>query len=147
MIASYHSRIRIMYFYEGFSWPWSYGSWIYSDVYNLCLSPLMLWVRIPLRARRTTLCDKVSQWLAAGRWFSPGTLVSSTNKTDLHDITEILLSTIKPSNKPIIFLWWWISLGFFILFLFLLLLLLVFVVVVDLFLYCGFHYVYITFNL
>jgi len=27
----------------------------------------------------------------AGRWFSPGTLVSSTNKTDRHDITEILL--------------------------------------------------------
>jgi hypothetical protein len=29
--------------------------------------------------------------LATGRWFSPGTLVSSTNKTDSHDITEILL--------------------------------------------------------
>jgi hypothetical protein len=26
-----------------------------------------------------------------GQWFSPGTPVSSTNKTDLHDITEILL--------------------------------------------------------
>ena len=38
-----------------------------------------------------TLCDKVFQWLAAGRWFSPGTPVSSTNKTDRHDITEILL--------------------------------------------------------
>ena len=25
------------------------------------------------------------------QWFSPGTLVSSTNKTDCHDITEILL--------------------------------------------------------
>ena len=39
----------------------------------------------------TTLCDKVCQWLATGRWFPPGTPVSSTNKTDLHDITEILL--------------------------------------------------------
>ena len=39
----------------------------------------------------TTLCDKVCQWLATGRWFSLGTLVSSTNKTDHHDITEILL--------------------------------------------------------
>jgi hypothetical protein len=29
--------------------------------------------------------------LAAGRWFSPGTPVSSTNKTDIYDITEILL--------------------------------------------------------
>ena len=33
----------------------------------------------------TTLCDKVCQW------FSPGTPVSSTSKTDRHDITEILL--------------------------------------------------------
>ena len=31
------------------------------------------------------------QWLVTGRWFSPGTPVSPTNKTDRHDITEILL--------------------------------------------------------
>ena len=36
----------------------------------------------------TTIRDKVCQWLVTGRWFSP---VSSTNKTDRHDITEILL--------------------------------------------------------
>ena len=39
----------------------------------------------------TALCDTVCQWLAVDLWFSPGTLVSSTNKTDCHDITEILL--------------------------------------------------------
>jgi hypothetical protein len=39
----------------------------------------------------TTLCDKVRQWLVTCRWFSPGNLVSSTNKTDRHDIAEILL--------------------------------------------------------
>jgi len=39
----------------------------------------------------TTLCNKVCQWLVTGRWFSPDTLVSSTNKTDHLDITEILL--------------------------------------------------------
>ena len=39
----------------------------------------------------TTLCDKVCQWLVTDQWFSPGTPVSSTNKTDHHDITEILL--------------------------------------------------------
>jgi len=39
----------------------------------------------------TTLCDKVCQWLATGRWFSHGTTVFSTNKTDRHNITEILL--------------------------------------------------------
>ena len=54
-------------------------------------------------ARCTTLCDKVCQWLATGRWFSPGPPVSATNKTDSHDITEILLkvalNTIKQTNK------------------------------------------------
>ena len=39
----------------------------------------------------TTLCDKVCQWLKTGRWFSPGTPVSSANKTDHQHITEILL--------------------------------------------------------
>jgi hypothetical protein len=85
------------------SWPWSYGSWIYNYQCNQCLSPLMLWVRISIRARCTTLCDKVCQWLATGRWFSPDPPVSSTNKTDRHDIAEILLkmvlNTIKQTNK------------------------------------------------
>ena len=36
------------------------------------------------------LCDK-SQRLATDRWFSPSTPVSSTNKTNRHDIIEILL--------------------------------------------------------
>ena len=39
----------------------------------------------------------------AGRWFSLGTPVSSTNKTDHHDITEILLKvalrTINQTNQ------------------------------------------------
>jgi hypothetical protein len=40
----------------------------------------------------------------AGQWFSPGTLVSSINKTDRHDITETLLKmvlntiTLTPSS-------------------------------------------------
>ena len=63
----------------------------------------LLWVRISIRARHTTLCDKVCQWLATGQWFSPGPPVSSTNKTDRHDITEILLkvalNTIKQTNS------------------------------------------------
>jgi hypothetical protein len=54
---------------------------------------LTLWVWIPLRrgALDVTFCDKVRQWLATGRWFSTGIPVSSTNKTDCKDITEILL--------------------------------------------------------
>jgi hypothetical protein len=37
-----------------------------------------------------TLFDKVFQRLATSQWFFPGIPVSSTNKTDRHDITEIL---------------------------------------------------------
>ena len=33
----------------------------------------------------------VCQWIATGQWFSLGSPVSSTNKTDHHDIGEILL--------------------------------------------------------
>ena len=49
-----------------------------------------MWARIPLRqgvpVLDTTLCE-----LRASLWFCPGTGVFSTNKTDSHDITEILL--------------------------------------------------------
>jgi predicted Rdx family selenoprotein len=79
---------------------WSYGSWIYNYLCNQCLSSLKLWVGIPLRrcVLDTTLCDKVCQWLAAGRWYSAGTLVSSTYKTYCHDITEILLKVALSGN-------------------------------------------------
>jgi len=67
--------------------------WIYNYLCNQWISPLSLWVRIPLMqdVLDTTLRDKVCKWLATGRWFSLGTPVSSTNKTDRHDMTEILL--------------------------------------------------------
>ena len=91
-------------YFQGPSWSWSYGSWIYNYLCNRCLSPLMMLVRLPLRTRCTTLYDKVCQWHATGRWFSPGPTFSSTNKTDRHNITEILLkvalNTIKQINKP-----------------------------------------------
>ena len=62
------------------------------------------WVRISIGARCTTLSDKVCQWLATGKWFSPNPPVSSTNKTNRHDIAEILLivalNTINQTNKP-----------------------------------------------
>ena len=35
--------------------------------------------------------DKVCHWFAVGGWFSPVIPVSSNNKTDRHDIIEILL--------------------------------------------------------
>jgi hypothetical protein len=43
----------------------------------------------------TTICDKVCQWLEAGRWFSPGIPVSSMNKTDNWNIVK---SSVKHPN-------------------------------------------------
>ena len=84
----------------GLSWLWSYSSWIHNYLCNQCLSPIKLWVWILLD---TTLCDKVCQWRTTGHRFSPDTPVSSTNKTNRHEITEILLKvalhTIKERNK------------------------------------------------
>ena len=40
------------------------------------------------------LCDKFCQWLAAGRLFSPCTLVFFTNEIDYHVIVEILLKMV-----------------------------------------------------
>ena len=41
------------------------------------------------------------EWLATGRWFSPGTPVSSTNKTNPNDITEILLKVALSTTNHI----------------------------------------------
>ena len=68
-------QIQIVCFKRGASWPWSFGM-----------------------ARSTTLCDQVCQWFATGWCFSPCSPVSSTNKTDRHNMTEILLNTIKPNQ-------------------------------------------------
>ena len=60
----------------------------------------------PAQARCTwyNIMWKVCQWLAAGQRFSP---VSFTNKTDRHDIAEILLkmtlNTITLTLKPDLF--------------------------------------------
>ena len=85
------------------SWQWSGGCWIYNYMCNQSLSPLTLWVRNPFMARctRYNICDKVCHWLSTGRWFSRGTPVSSTNKTDRYDITEILLKVaLNTINHP-----------------------------------------------
>jgi hypothetical protein len=53
----------------------------------------------------TTIGDQVCQWLTSDLWFSLGTPVSSTNKTDRHDTTEILLKVALNTinhHQPII---------------------------------------------
>jgi hypothetical protein len=49
--------------------------------------------------RLESASDKVYQLLAHGRWFSPGTPVSSTTKTGRHDIAEILLKVALKHQK------------------------------------------------
>jgi hypothetical protein len=66
--------------------------------HNQCLSSLTLWGVLD-----TTLFDQVCRWLATGLEFSPDTLVSSTNKTDSHDITEILLKVALSTTEANIY--------------------------------------------
>jgi hypothetical protein len=86
----------------------SHDSWIYHTC-NQYQSSCEFEPRSWRGAFDTILWDQVSQWLATGRWFLPGTPVSSTNKTDRHDITKIVfkveLNTVNPnltfSFKPL----------------------------------------------
>jgi hypothetical protein len=70
------------------SWRWSYGSYIYNYLCNQSLEFESGSLRDVLDV---TLYVRACQRLAAGRWFSPDTPVSSTNKSDGHGIAEILL--------------------------------------------------------
>ena len=63
----------------------------------------MLWVRISIRARCTTLCNKVCQWLATGRWFSLGP--PQIKLTAMIFITEILLKVALNTINPNPVLW------------------------------------------
>ena len=50
----------------------------------------------------SNMCLRLHVELATGRWFSPGTLVTFTNKTDRNDITEILLKVALNTIIPIL---------------------------------------------
>jgi cytochrome c1 len=66
-------------------------SWVYSVLHVINRESWDLWL------------FTIYFHIATGRWFSAGHLVSSTSKTDCHDIAEILLkvalNTIKQTNK------------------------------------------------
>ena len=72
----YHMR-RI---YHSFLPSWPYGSLIYNYLCN--------------------------QWLSRLKSFSPGTPVPSNNKTDRHDITEILLKVLLNTNTYSLYREW-----------------------------------------
>jgi hypothetical protein len=67
-----------------------FNAWIYIYLCNQCITPLNC--EFESRSWRgacdTTLWDKVCQWLATSRWFSPGNLVS-----------WMILSNHRSSNK------------------------------------------------
>jgi hypothetical protein len=57
----------------------------------------MVFFSYKLRTIRTEL--QYHQFLAHGRWFSPGTPASFTTKIDRHDIAEILLQVALINQK------------------------------------------------
>ena len=73
---------------------WWYGSWIYNYLCNKCLSPLTLWVRIPIMARCTgynIMCYNLSVTYDRSVFFS--LYCGFLHKyTDCHNITVILLA-------------------------------------------------------
>ena len=50
----------------------------------------------------TTLWNKVCQWFAGGRWFSPGTSVPSTNKTEPPRYSWNIVESGVTHHKPTI---------------------------------------------
>ena len=80
-------------------------------MYYIGFLSLSMMINRPFAHFRLYVIKYVSD-LLTGRWFSPGTPVSSTNKTDHHDIAEILLNvalntitiTISDLNQNYVFL-------------------------------------------
>jgi hypothetical protein len=71
---------------------------------NFCCVDLQLPVQsVPMTTKIVSSNPSHAGVYSTGRWFSPSTPVSSTNKTDRHDITEILLKwRLTPWTKPYI---------------------------------------------
>jgi hypothetical protein len=71
-------------------WPSSYGSWIYNYLWNQCISPLMLWVRISIRVRCTRSCDKFCQY------FIVLALTRTEFELTIYCIRDKMLTTTPP---------------------------------------------------
>ena len=80
----------------------SYSRLIYNYLCNQCLSPLKFKSCSWRDVLDTTLCDKVASDLLQVGDFPPGTPISSTNKTDRHNITETLTTRNQPQICEII---------------------------------------------
>ena len=101
--VTYVAFICMFFFCGGGGLLWSYGSWIYNYLCHQWLSPLKLWVRIPLRrgVLDTTLCDKVCRLSDLRQlvhaflqvlWFPPPIKLTATIYR--FNVTEILLKVV-----------------------------------------------------
>jgi hypothetical protein len=73
---------------------WNWGQGAHDSIcYIILCFEFVYMLYIVCLCINTTLCEKVCQWLATGRWFSP---VSSTNKTD------ITIAAVFSSKKNIL---------------------------------------------
>ena len=88
---SIRNMIHLDYYFKamkGASWSWSLDLQLPVQSMPITTKVVSSKPRSWRGVLDTTLYDKVCQWLATGLWFSAGTPVFSTNKTDRHDITE-----------------------------------------------------------
>jgi hypothetical protein len=84
--------------------PSSYGSWIYNYLCNRCLSTPMLWVRISMRARCATFCDKVCQKrdFPSFLYISGFALFSNSKRTkSVWPTSQAIYKGVVPSPLPI----------------------------------------------
>ena len=103
LYTSCHWRSNLISF-KGLSWTRLYGSWIYNYLCNQCLSPRSTdVVSSNLDQGEVYNIMRVCQWLATGRWFSSGPIVSSTNKTDWYNwnIVESCAKCHQTNKQPI----------------------------------------------
>ena len=94
-----YEREEIVFLNKGPSWSWSYCRWIYDYLCHQCLSPLTLWARIPFMAK----CTRYNIMWSSLPVTCDRSVVLSTNKTDRHDIAEILLIKMASSTVTLIF--------------------------------------------
>ena len=75
------------------SWSWSYGNYIHNT--NAITNEIVSWNPEVYSIKHYVIKSDV-------RWFSPGTPVSYTNKTDRYDIAKILLKVALTTTTIIL---------------------------------------------
>ena len=81
-------------------------------IFTQWISPFNLWVspKPLLHSENTTTRTKVCQWLVTSRLLSKVTPVSSTDKTDHQDITDIVLKAVLVTinSLSVDYIWKWL---------------------------------------